>query len=126
MKSVTLLALMVLSMGALGQTKVFINGSESSLTPTEIHLVSTLVCDSGIYYWSESDPHFRGKLDDYCIDGSSGEGISYDVCNGLGAYVAVTNWNASGKTCYTEETVDDYCDGFSPQPPGCEGRGPYD
>ena len=102
------------------QPVVIIDGEKSSLIVERVELRSGIHCDSGIYYWSESDPHYRGQLDAYCIDVKTGEGIHYDVCNGLGDYVAVVEWQAAGNQCYTEREYDDRCDGFSPLPPGCD------
>ena len=101
--------------------EVSVNGVVTDLVVTDIKLESRGFTCEKKYFWSEGDPHFRGQLDSVCIDIRTLEGIPYDVCNGLGAYVAATEWQAAGNRCWTAEEIQnqDQCDGFSPQPPGC-------
>jgi hypothetical protein len=115
------LILMLFALPAVSQPVVFIDGEKSNLVAEHIDLRSGIDCQ-GDYHWSAFDPYYRGQLDDICIDISTLEGIHYDVCNGLGTYVAVTQWQAAGNKCWTPDEIENggQCDGFSPQPPGCE------
>ena len=101
------------------QPVVIIDGEKSNLIVDSVELRGGFDCD-GDHFWRENDPHFRGQLDASCIDNRTGEGIPYDVCNWLGEWIAVTEWQAAGRQCYTPDEYDNRCDGFSPQPPGCD------
>ena len=105
---------------AFAQSSVVIDGKKSDLQVIHVELRSNSF-DCKNYFWSDYDPYFRGQLDDICIDIRTLEGIPYDVCNGLGTYVAVTDWQSAGNRCWTPEEIEnqEQCDGFSPQPPGC-------
>jgi hypothetical protein len=101
--------------------QVTIDGKKSDLTVINIELKSNnFNCEK--YFWSEDDPYFRGQLDKSCIDIRTLEGIPYDVCNWLGVWIAATEWQSAGKRCWLPEEIEnqEQCDGFSPQPPGCE------
>ena len=100
---------------------IVIDGKETNHSVIRLELKSNdFNCKN--YFWSIHDPAFRGQLDEHCIDIRTLEGIPYNVCNGLGDYVAVTEWQSAGNRCWTPEEIEnrDQCDGFSPQPPGCE------
>ena len=115
------LALLFLTCAVVAQPHVVIDGKKTNHSVIRLELKSNDF-DCKNYFWSIHDPAFRGQLDEHCIDIRTLEGIPYNVCNGLGDYVAVTEWQSAGNRCWTPEEIEnrDQCDGFSPQPPGCE------
>lgn len=121
-----ILATALLAMQATAQSFVTIDGNEYLLNVDSLQLSSRTVfeCPEGEPVFQPTDFDRDGDDDDACVNKHTGEGLKYNPCKHGDWARQLDLFQMMGGHCYSKAeyeamAYEEYCDGFSPTPPGC-------